>query len=360
MARWRLWCGRNIYHLAFTLTAWVLASACGGPFQVEAERPLAEEISLPPGIVVMPVAAMSHKAGAIEVAVRSSETAAWLLDNTELTVLGPLDFKTLKEVDDANLVSTDTDLSTRSDTERIDLAGWWSIHILVTESRANSSRRIVDTNASAEGKTVSNVAGIESQLRMELTVREAMRGRVLAQVVLIGNDELLHGGTPGDPRPIIRQLIERGLAMVFEPVLERLQPSPQRRIRSAQALPSAPALMALGFLNLPSLAESMAARKEFERETAMIGVWERLFPDLPPQVTIPATRNPGVLMLQSTLPLERFDIVMAIDGHQVRDRYQLDRRLRVCGPTCRATLWRSGAQVELPLNLPPVPRPVAN
>ncbi len=360
MDQWRHSIGWRTGALALSLTAGALASACGGPFQIEAERRLAEEISLPPGIVVMPVAAMSHKAGAIEVALRNSDTAAWLLDHTELPLLGPLDFKTLKEVDDANLVSTDTDLSTRPDTERIDLAGWWSIHILVTESRANSSRRIIDTNASAEGKTVSNVVGIESRLRMELTLREAMRGRVLAQVVLIGDDELSFGATSGDPRPIIRQLIERGLSMVFEPVLDRLQTAPQRQIRSALALPSATALMGLGFVNLPSLAESMADRKEVEREAAIIGVWERLYPDLPPQAMIPATRNPGVLLMKPPQPLQNFDVVVAVDGHPVRERYQLDRRLRACAPTCRLTLSRGGAPIELPLALPPAPRPAAN
>lgn len=350
-ARWALWVG---------IVA--LAAACGGPIEVRREMPLADDAPLPKGIVVLPVAEMTHKSDAIEVAIRTSAVAGWLVDQTELAIVGPFDFKTLKELDEVQVASTDTDLVTRGDAEGVDIRGWWSMHILLTENRAASNRRIVDTNkGQAEGgKTLSNVYGVESELRLEVTLRDAMRGTLLAVVVIVATDDPNDMPLEGEPRPLVPRMVDDALRRLFGDSLERLQANQARKVRTSGLLVSAPALADQEFPSRASFSSTIGGKSEDDRDAAMFAIWDRIHPKLAIGAAVTATRSPGVMLTKARAPLQVHDVITEIDGHPVRDVYQLDRRLRVCGGGCRGKIARGRDVLELPLPWSSLPRPQAD
>jgi len=337
----------------------LIISGCSGPIEVRKEVPLTEDTAMPKGIVVMPIAVMTHKSDAIEVAVRSSELAGWLIDRTEVPVLGPLDFKTLKELDEVQVASTDTDLVTQGDGTGLDLRGWWSLHALLTENRAASQRHTVDTKTAkgTDGKTIAAVYGIESQLRLELVLRDAMRGRVLAAVVIVAADDPSDVPLEGEPRPLVPRMFEDALKRLFGDALERLQGSPIRAVRSAGLLVSAPALAAQEFPGRPSLASAYVDRNEADRDGALFTVWDRVHPNLNVNAALTATRAPGVLVTKARAPLQVHDVITEVNGQAVRDVYQLDRRMRVCGQGCTAKIARGRELIDMPLPWAALPRP---
>lgn len=339
-----------------------LVAACGGPMEVRKEVALAEDAPLPKGIVVLPVAVMTHQSNAIKVAVRSSELAAWLVDHTEVPLLGPLDFKTLKELDEVQVASTDTDLVTQADGAGMDLRGWWSLHALLTENRAASQRRIVDTKSATgtEGKTIGAMSGIESQLRLELVLRDAMRGRVLATVVIVATDDPDDMPLQGEPRPLVPRMFHDALRRLFGDGLERLQGAPVRHVRTTGLVPSAPALAAQEFPSRPSFASDFADKSEADRDAGLFWVWDRIHPNLDVAAALTATRSPGVLLSQPRSPLQKHDVITEVNGHAVRDIYQLDRQLRQCGQGCMAKIARGRQIMDMPLPWTALPRPDAN
>ena len=354
--RWARFC---TFAAALVMT---IASGCGGPIEVRKVVALAEDAPLPKGIVVMPIAVMTHKSDAIKVAVRSSELASWLVDNTELPIVGPLDFKTLKELDEVQVASTDTDLVTQGDGTGMDLRGWWSLHALLTENRAASQRQIVDTKSAkgTDGKTIGAVYGIESQLRLELVLRDAMRGRTLATVVIVATDDPNDVPLEGEPRPLVPRMFRDALTRLFGDALERLQGTPIRSVRSKGLLPSAPALAAQEFPSRPSFASTFADKSEADRDGALFSVWDRIHPQLAVTAALTATRSPGVLMTRARAPLELHDVITEVNGHPVRDIYQLDRRLRACGQGCNAKIARGRQLMDMPLPWTALPRPDAD
>lgn len=336
----------------------VAATACGGPFEVMQDRPLAEDISPPKGIVLLPVAMMTHRADALEVAVRSSEAARWLLDHTDVPLVGPMDFRVFKPVDEVKIASTDTDLATRNEGDRIALAGWWAMSILVTENRSTSVSNIVDTRKGQDGKTVSQRYGIESTLRVEVQIRDAMHGTVKAMVVLKGVDDPNDRPPEGDPRPMIRALMIEGMRRAIGEALPGLGQPNRRVIRGREGIVSVPALADSGYPNRPSFAEPLKEKKPIERETAILTIWYRVSPNLPLRPALTATNHPGVVMAQDRAPLKKHDVVMAVGGTPVRDTYQLDRMLRRCASSsCKVQIRRkrSTLEVDLRWNVQPLP-----
>lgn len=354
--RSRWWTG----WLAVLLAA--LATACGGPIEVRTEMPVAEDIAMPKGIVVLPVAVMTHKSDAVEVAVRSSEVAGWLLNRTELPLLGPLDFRSLKELDEVQVASTDTDLVTRGDGNGMDLRGWWSLHALLTENRAASQRHVVDTKSAKgkDGKTIAAIYGIESQLRLELVLRDAMRGRVLATVVIVATDDPNDVPLQGEPRPLVPRMLHDGIKRLFGDALERMQGNPIRRVRTDGLLVSAPALAEQSFPSRPSLANSIADKSQAERDGALFTVWDRIHPNLNVAAALTATRSPGVMVTKPRAPLAVHDVITEINGQPVRDVYQVDWRMRACGQSCTAKIARGRELIDVLLPWTPVPRPEAD
>jgi hypothetical protein len=351
-------------HASVTLTSLTLMvccaaalTACGGSYEVIKEQPLTEDVRPPKGIVVLPVALMSHRGSAVGIALRSTDVANWLLDHTEVPLISVLDYKIFKPVDEVKIASADTDLVTAEGDERRDLTGWWAVTVLVTENRSTNVRNIVDTRKGKDGATISRKFGIEAVLRVEVTVRDAMRGGVKAQVVVVEDDDPDSSPIQGDPRPVLRRLVERALALTFEAALPGLT-QPQRRIvRSRGLLPSVPALADLSFPDKPSYNEPFVDRPKAAQEAALVSIWDRVMPNLDVRATMRATRNPGVLMLEDRAPLKQYDVILEVSGRPVRDQVQLDRRLQACSPSCEARVRRRRNTIELILPWKSVPPP---
>lgn len=346
---------------ALVLTLLTVATGCGGAFEVVAQRSLAADISAPRGIVLLPLAMMTHQADALEVAVRSSETAAWLLDHTDVPIVGPLDYRTFKPLDEIRVASTDTDLATHESGHRIDLNGWWSISVLVIENRSRSVHNVVDTRKGGSGKTVKQVFGVESELQVEVQILDAMRGNAIARARTKAKEP--EDGPiilKGDRRPLIRKLIEETIALAFGEAAERLGQPGQRLVRSDDGLPSVPALAASSFHERPSFEAPLADKDPIVRETKILTIWYRVSPTIKLGPALTATKHPGVLLTSTRAPLQANDVVTTVAGKPVRDLYQLDRALRGCGGVpCAVGVVRNGAPTELQVQLQPKAAPEA-
>ncbi len=340
------------------MVAIVVPIGCGGGYEVLREKPLAEDVRVPEGVVLFPVAMMTHKADALEVAVRSSDTAGWLLDHTDVPVIGPLDFRIFKPVDEIRVASTDTDLATRSEGERVSLAGWWSIAVLVTENRSASIQNVVDTRKGKDGTTVKQAYGVESVLQVEVTIADALRGGVIASAHVSGldrNDGLV---TEGDPRPRINQLIRAALRLALGEARERLAAGGKRRFRGHEGLTSVTSLTSSAFPDRPSYEEPLKNKDAFARESAIMTIWYRIDPKLPMRPALASMNNPGVLMRKARAPLQQYDIITRVEGVPVVERYQLDRALRNCiAIGCKVEVLRAGKSIHETLRWAEPPAP---
>ncbi|MEY3013324.1 MAG: hypothetical protein RIT45_2059 [Pseudomonadota bacterium] len=329
------------------LVAALVPAGCGGGYEILRERPLAEDVRVPEGVVVFPVAMMTHKADALEVAIRSSEVAAWLLDHTDAPVIGPLDFRIFKPIDEIRVASTDTDLATRSDGERVSLAGWWSIAVLVTENRSASVQNVVDTRKGKDGTTVKQAFGVESVLQVEVTIADALRGGVIATAQVSGVDRHNDAASEGDPRPRVGQLIRAAMRIALGDARERLAAGGKRRFRGREGLTSVTALTSSAFPDRPSYEEPLKNKDAFTRESAIMTVWYRLDPKLPMRPALASMNNPGVMMRASRAPLQQYDIITRVEGVPVIERYQVDRALRNCVAVgCKVEVLRAGKSIH--------------
>ncbi|MCO4762337.1 MAG: hypothetical protein KC502_12580 [Myxococcales bacterium] len=336
----------------------VLLGGCGGPFQVVQSRPLAAEGPKIKGFIVFPVADMTPGAKPIDASVRASDVAGWLLDRTELPVVGHLDFKSFKAPDDMRMASVDTDLVTRKDSAQPDLHGWVSVWVQVTENRATNVRDLVDMRRKGKkNQKVYRMHGVEATVRVEVRLRDAMRGRTKAVIVVKDIDDPTRMRLKGDPRPRVTQLIERALGLVLEEAEERVAPEKlSRLIRRKGTVANATGLAGYGTPTKPSLIDEYKKKGEVDLKTALVTLWSRLAPELGIRVTYFPTKYPGLLFTADRAPLKSGDVVRSVDGEQIWDRCQLDRVLRSC-ETCKAHVQRGFKELYLPLRWQPVPRP---
>lgn len=353
--KWQPWSCAATSSALFVLIN-VMLIGCGGPIRVERASPLPERTPPPAGIVVLPVAAMTHRADARETAFRSQQVLDWLLDHTEVPLTGPLEFRAVRPVDEVRIASADTDLATRTD-ERIDLRGWWAVQVLITENRAASQRQIVDTKVDKSGRTISQVGAVESALQMELTLRDAHTGRPLASAVVATEDDPSQGQLDGDPRPVLQRLLAAGLRALFGDALAGLQGPAARLVRAGSTLPSPKALASYETPGRPSFLSLYIDKSEAARDAAMYEVWNRLWADTPDRAVRAGSRHAGVLLRQDRAPLLAMDVITAVGDQSVADPARLDRLLRTCGTGCRVKVGRGRDIIELPLTWGPVARP---
>jgi hypothetical protein len=322
---------------------------CRGSFEVVSENPLPPDVQKPHGIIILPVALMTHRSSAVDVGFRSTDVANWLIDHTEIPLFGVLDYKVFKSLDEIRIASADTDLVAPDGGDRRDLTGWWALQVLITENRSASVRNIVDTKRGTDGTTISRKYGIESHLQVEVTLRDAMRGGLKAKVVVVESDDATASPIEGEPRPVLARLLKRALVMIFGEALPGFSPAQRRIVRSKGLLISVPALAALAFPGYTSFDADYTEQSPTQREAALVSVWDRVAPGLDFRATMNASRNPGVLVRRARSPMILHDIILEVDGKPVRDIVQLDRQLQTCAPACSVKVQRKHAAIDLVL-----------
>lgn len=329
--------------------------ACGGSLEVVAHRPL-PETSKPKGIIIYPAAIMIPNSTPLEYVARANDVANFLLERTELPVLGPFDYKVFRAPDEMRVASTSTDLMTRNE-EPVDLKGWLALRLMVTENRAMNTRDIVDMRKKSKKKgQIYRSRGVEATVRVEIEVYEAMRGKRIAQVVVKDVDDVIAVTQEGDPRPGIAKLIRTAMTMLLEENETLLDASPLRRVRKG-FVPAVPKLAAFGVPGSLSFVDRLKDKDETDRQAAMIALWDRFQPGLPVKATFVAGKNPGLLVLEAKKPLEKHDVVLSVGGKPVYTMYQLDRRLQQCGVAgCEAMVRRGFKDVKVHINWPAVPK----
>ena len=350
--------GRTLLTLALTLTV-LLMTACGGSLKVVGSHALAEKGPEIKGFIVFPVSDMTHDAKVIDAALRASDVAAWLLDHTDQPVLGPLDYQLYQEPDDLRVAVSHTNLATAAGGRRR-LDGWIAVWIQITENRATNVRDTVDMRKRGKkNQPVYRIHGVEATLRVEVQLRDGARGRELARVVLTDVDDPTHSRLKGDPRPAITRLIHKALRLALGEAEGRLAPKPLRRVvRRAGLLPSPVALAKFRTPKRPSLHETAAKRGEVDLQIAIMALWGRLAPELSVRQTYFATKFPGVLLLKGRAPLLPGDVIRAVAGVPVRDRYQLDRAMRRCAASpCEVLVQRKFKALKVPVRWAPLPMP---
>lgn len=338
---------------AFVAAASLLSAGCGGTLQVVANRPL-PETAKPKGIIIYPAAIMIPGSTALEYIARADDVANYLLERTELPILGPFDYKSFRAPDEMRVASTGTDLMTRND-EPMDLKGWLALRLMITENRAQNTRDIVDMRKKSKKKgQIYRSRGVEASVRVELELFEAMRGKQIAQVVIKDMDDVIAVTQEGDPRPGIARLVRKALDLLLEESGTLLEASPLRRVRTGfvAAVPKFAAFSVPGAL---SFSDKLRDKDETDKQAAMIGLWDRFQPGLPVKATFVASKNPGVLVLKARKPLVQYDVIINVGGKAVYTTHQLDRRLQQCGVVgCEATVRRGFKDVKVHLNWPAV------
>ena len=342
-ARWALFC-----LLAFGF-------GCGGSLEIVAQRPL-PEAEKPKGIIVYPAAIMIPNSTALEYVARANDVVNYLLERTELPVLGPFDYKAFRAPDEMRVASTSTDLMTRND-EPLDLKGWLALRLMVTENRAMNTRDIVDMRKESKKKGQTyRQRGVEATVRVEIEVYEAMRGKRLAQIVIKDIDDVIAVTQEGDPRPGIRRMIRQAMDLLLEEQSALLDASPMRRVRKG-FVPSIPKLAAYSTPGALSFTDKMKGKDDTDKQAAMIALWDRFQPGLPVKATFVASKNPGVLVLKAQKPLEQHDVILNVGGKPTWTMGQLDRRLQQCGVAgCEAMVRRGFKDVKVHINWPATPK----
>lgn len=340
--------------VVLSLLAVALLGACGssGP-QIVEESPLVVE-KKPNGIVLLPVALAIPDATALEVIARTGDIARWLLQRTDLPVVGPFDYTLYKSLDEARTVSSDTDLLNRRDDVGVDVRNYLTLHVLVTENRAMNTRDITDVRQKDPKKQKTfRQRDFDSKIRVEATVYDAMRGRRLAHVAIEADDDPTEFEQGGDPRPGVTRVIGLALDHLVRTSAENLLGIGSRRTRGDGLLDSVPLMAVWGVADLPSFATQHAGDEEIVREAAELALWDRFGPGLSVRDIRAGARNPGVLVRTPLAPLESGDVVLKVAGKDVFTAYQFDRRLDACATQgCAVLVFRGGQQRELIVNWP--------
>ncbi len=334
-----------------------LLVACGsaGP-QLSEVTPLSPEIK-PTGLVLLPIALTVPGSTALEVVARTNEAANYLLRKTDLPILGPFDFTLLKPVDDTRVVSADTDLLSRETALGFDLRRAVVVAVLVTENRATNVRDIRDVRKKdpKEQKTYRQ-HGLDSTIRVELSVHEPMRGHKLAGLVIETQDDPTDFQPGGDPRPGITRAVQMALDRLLETSGEVLRGRGQRRTHGQGLIDSVPAMTAWSAPDLPSWNDLHREKAEIEREAAGLALWDRFAPSASIREVHDAMASRGVLVQQPVAPLQAGDVILTVRKQQVSAKYQVDRQLQQCGEdACPVLVSRAGQQVEVPVHWPALP-----
>ncbi len=349
----------NLRHATLTILILCAGSlACGGSHEVIVEKPL-QPRPPPQGLLVFPAAVLTPGADALNAIARTGDITAWLLDHTELPMIGPFDFNIYKEPDELQIASVDTDLMSRGGSS-IDLRGWLAVHIMITENRATNIRDIVDKRHKDPKKAKTyRQYGIDSTVRVEGQILDARYGKRLAHAVLTAKDDPTQVKSEGDPRPVLRELIHKTLAIMFTDTEAVVSAKNTRRVRSAGFLDAVPALAAWKTGQRKSFNQRMEDKDDIEKQAALEGLWMRFEPSLPVKATFVGTRHPGVMALKARPPLEQYDVIKTVQGKKVTTVHQLDRMLQACKGDCNARLRRGFKDVDVRLAWPPAP-PVAD
>ena len=336
----------------------VLATAaCGSAGIVGEKRPPAS--LRPKGIVVFPIALMQEDATALDVAARSGDVGLWLLQNTDLPVVGPQDFAVTRALDEVTSVEYDTDLLPRKEAFGTDFRDWVALHVLVTENRAVHTKDLVDERAKDKGGTGKTYRqhGVEATLRVELTLYDTVRGQRLAFTAAEARDNPADVRLSGDPRPALRSALNSALQRLQTIAGVQLQGPAGRRHRGEQLVPSIPALMAYKVADKPSWNEQMASKSADERDGRIYGLWDRFAPETAMVDILSANRNPGLLVQKPLLPLQTGDIVLQVGETPIHAAYQFDRTVRQCAETaCNLKVFRKGEVIAVTLRWPTLPR----
>ncbi len=345
------------HHGAMTSLAALLAtlmlSGCGGTRELVVEQALAKRLP-PKGIVILPVAVMTPDGSALECIARTRDVANYLLANTETPLIGPADYRVFKEPDEMRVASIDTDLMTRATGTRIDMRNWLAVFVMVTENRATNIRDIVDKRS--KKKQTFRQYGIDSTVKIEVQVLDARYGKPFARVVITDKDDPTKVRTEGDPRPIIKELIEAALAVALSKAEDTFtKAGKSRRIRGREFLDSVPLLADWGTAGRPSFNAKRKDKEDIVKQAALEALWTRFQPELPVKATFVGTRHHGVMALKARAPLQQYDVVKTIDGRPVTTSYQLDRALQSCRKACNAMVRRGFKNVEVDLTWPPAP-----
>lgn len=350
LGRWRRW------RLAWLAAVIAALAGCGG--QVRDERPLPAQQAVP-GLIVLPVAVNIAELGSLEVAWRSVEVAGWLLQHTDLPLIGPLDYRLNKPIDQVQAVAYDTDLSTREEELAADWRNWLVLQVQVSENRATNVRDIVDVRGKEPGKPkVYRQHGVEATLRVEAALYDAKRGTRLAWAVVERSDDPTQY-TPGeDPRPGVTAAVRDALQRLWQLSPALTQGPAERRIRGSGLVDAVPALLAFEAPDLPSTAEGLKNLPEALQEARVYAAWDRVAPGLSAAQIRAATLQRGLLVRELLPPLRQGDVVISVDRQRVSTVHQFDRLVRTCSPKpggCEVVVRRGDGEVALSLSWPALP-----
>jgi hypothetical protein len=332
--------------------------ACGAAEKAPVVTPLDGTVK-PTMLVLLPVAlANVPGANALEVAARTNAVADLLLQRTDLPLLGPWDFSLQQPVDQARVLSLDTDAFVRARDAGLDLRQALVLHILVTENRATNVRDIQDVRQkdpkTGQFKTFRQ-HGVQSTVRVELSALEPMRGGRLGSVVVEQDDDPTDFEAGGDPRPGITSAIHKALMTFLQNSATGLRGG-KRLTRGDGLVDSVPALQGWHAADLPSWNQLHQAEAAELREAAAFGLWDRFAPNVGMREIRDATRHQGVLVRKAMAPLQPGDVVMAVQGKPVLARYQVDRVMQTCaGQACAVTVARDGQKLDLQATWPTLP-----
>lgn len=355
----RLVCGGTVRQtIAGVLWLLLVALAMGcGSAQIAGEtRPPAA--LRPKGIVVLPIALMQDGTTALDVAARSSDVAAWLLRNTDLPVVGPLEFTIQRPLDEVRVVHGDTDLPEVAAKLGVDLTDWVVLHVLVTENRATYMRDIVDERKKSEGGTGKTFRkhGIDAALHVEVTLLDPLRGQRLAFTMADSTDDPTVIPTAGDPRPGLARAIAKALMRLQTIAGPQLQGPPGRRHRGEWLVPSMQALVQYKVGELPPYQDTLDTFKGTDRQLRWFTVWDRFAPNTATADILAATKQPGLLVQRAMPPLEVGDVVVQVGSQPMQAVWQFDRALRACSDAgCTVQVWRKNAMQTLTLRWPALP-----
>ena len=339
------------------LAAVGFSAACGSAGPMAQEETRLDPALRPPGLILMPVALAIPGSSAIDIAARTNDLARWLMQRTDLPLIGPYDYTLNKPVDEAQNAMTDTDLLARSDALQADVRNWLVIHVLVTENRASSERDIVDTRVKDPKKPNTwRQHSTDAKVRVDVSVLDARRGAKLAGLVYEADDDPANFDPGGDPRPGVTRIIGEAMALLLAGSGGSLYGTGSRRTRGVGLIDSVPSIMAWSIPDKPSWSEQHQKDEDVVREAAVLGLFDRFAPNLDMRAIFAASRNAGLLVQQPAPGLEPGDIVVALGDRPLSAAYQLDRALQACPPAgCTAAIVRKGQKLDVALQWPPLP-----
>jgi len=311
----------------------------------------------PLGIIVLPVAQMVPATTALDVIARSHDAAAYLLQHTDLPILGPLDFSINKSVDDVRIVAADTDLFSRKEELGEEPRQWLALSLLITENRAENVRDIKDVREKDPKKQkIFRQHGIDAKVRVEVALLDPRRGTRVAGLSFEFDDDPTQFEPGGDPRPGITKAIQQALAHLLATSGEGLRGGGSRRWRGEDMVDNLLPLLAWSADDLKSFNVLHSADAEVTRDAKVLGLWDRFAPNLEMASIFHATRQSGLIVRKAHAPLLAGDLILSVSGHAVTATYQFDRLLQLAGNAgAKVQVWRNAAKMTVDVAWPQLP-----